>query len=324
MSEFEDPTTTLIRLLKSNLQVVKDDGSIADVEVSREWQGSEAFRGCEGQVTIGLFDSLDQKLELSGKTRKRTSTLRVKIWTTEQTGATENSRVLRNKIVEEVNRVLRQNRARPNQTLYSFYGLSPTSESHSAFCGSNEAAPDAQEEWTQLSVQDYQKLWSSDDDRYELSNCVEGQSAAALFGFKLESREKAVKAIALQFEGYGVVPAGSGVVVKAWNSQLGTWVQAQSSGGEEDQTVSVVLSLDLPDFVDDKGYVWLLVQTANVSDGETPAVLSCDYVGCTVTVNGVTYCDVVGYREVDRVDVKPFVFCTEFTVKSWFFENIGE
>jgi hypothetical protein len=26
---------------------------------------------------------------------------------------------------------------------------------------------------------------------------------------------------------------------------------------------------------------------------------------------------------LDRVDVKPFIFRTEFTVKSWFFENIG-
>jgi hypothetical protein len=59
------------------------------------------------------------------------------------------------------------------------------------------------------------------------------------------------------------------------------------------------------------------------SDGADPAVLQCDYASCVVTVNGITYCDVAGFRNLDRVDVKPFIFRTEFTVKSWFFENIG-
>jgi hypothetical protein len=80
---------------------------------------------------------------------------------------------------------------------------------------------------------------------------------------------------------------------------------------------------DLPNYVDDNGYVWFLARTVYASDGATPATLRCDYVSCTVTVNGITYCDVTSFRDVDRVDVKPFIFRTEFALKSWFFENIG-
>jgi hypothetical protein len=64
-------------------------------------------------------------------------------------------------------------------------------------------------------------------------------------------------------------------------------------------------------------------QTTNACDGQTPAVLNCEYAACTVTVKGITYCDLVSYRDVDRVDVSPTIFRTEFIVKSWFFENIG-
>jgi len=46
-------------------------------------------------------------------------------------------------------------------------------------------------------------------------------------------------------------------------------------------------------------------------------------VNCKVTVNGITYCDVTSFRDVDRIDVKPFIYRTEFALKSWFFENIG-
>jgi hypothetical protein len=46
-------------------------------------------------------------------------------------------------------------------------------------------------------------------------------------------------------------------------------------------------------------------------------------VSCPVTVKGITYCDIVSFHDLDRVDVKPFIFRTEITVKSWFFENIG-
>ena len=80
---------------------------------------------------------------------------------------------------------------------------------------------------------------------------------------------------------------------------------------------------NLPDYIDAEGYVWFLARTTNPSDGLVPAVLQCDYVSCAVTVNGITYCDVASYRNLDRVDVKPFIYRTELVLKSWFIENIG-
>jgi len=50
--------------------------------------------------------------------------------------------------------------------------------------------------------------------------------------------------------------------------------------------------------------------------------LHCDYAECALTVEGITYADIVGYRDEDQVNVKPFIWRTEFTVKSWLFENV--
>ena len=51
-------------------------------------------------------------------------------------------------------------------------------------------------------------------------------------------------------------------------------------------------------------------------------MIYCDYASCTVMINGITYVDVVSYRDADRVDVKPVIFRTEFALKSWLFENV--
>jgi hypothetical protein len=39
-------------------------------------------------------------------------------------------------------------------------------------------------------------------------------------------------------------------------------------------------------------------------------------------VSGIAYVDVVSFRDVDKVDVKPFVWRTEFTLKTWVFEYV--
>jgi len=323
MSEIEDAATTVARLLKTEMRVVKDDGSLATVIVTSEWQNTDAFKNCDGQVTVGLAESTDQKIELSGKTRRRLSFVRVNVWTTDTPGASESSRVMRGKIVEEVNRVVRQNRSKPNETLYDFFNTGPTTQTRKAYSSSSEASPDASG-WTELSSEQYQQLWYSDDARCQISYGENGEYAAVLFGFKVESREKAVKKIVLSFEGYGTAPSGDGVAVKVWNHEASAWQNAQTGGaGGTDETITVMLVSDLPNYIDDEGYVWFLARTLNASDGSTPAVLYCDYTYCTVTVNGVSYCDIAGFRNLDRVDVKPFIFRTEFTVKSWFFENIG-
>lgn len=324
MSEIEDPAATLARLLKTNLRVVKDNGALANLTVTSEWQSSEAFKGLDGQVTVGLAESADQKLELSGKARRRLQVLRVNVWATEQAGASESSRVMRGKIVEEVNRVVRQKRGRPNETTYDFFNLGAANLTHKAYFGNGEASPYTSGAWTELASDEYLKLWTSDENRTQLSVDGDGEYAAVLFGFKLESREKTAKKIVLSFEGYGTAPSGNGVTVKAWNNESFAWENAQSGGaGGSDEIIAVNLTQNLPCYISEDGYVWFLARTTNPSDGVAPAVLHCDYVCCMVTVNGITYCDIVSYRDVDRVDVKPFIFRTEFTVKSWFFENIG-
>jgi hypothetical protein len=230
---------------------------------------------------------------------------------------------MRGKIVEEVNRVIRQNRTKPNVAVYDFFNTGSLSQAHRAYGGNSEAAPYASA-WLEMSSSQYQQLWYSDDERCEVSYGGDGEYAVMLFRFKIESRAKTVKKIALGFEGYGTAPSGDGVEVKAWNSVAAAWQNAQAGdAGGEDEVMTVTLVADLPDYVDADGYVWFLARTLYASNGASPATLRCDYVHCTVTVNGVTYCDILSFRNVDRVDVKPFVFSTEFTVKSWFFENIG-
>jgi hypothetical protein len=323
MSEIEDAATTVARLLRTEMRVVKDNGALATVSVTSEWQNTDAFKNCDGQVTVGLAESTDQKIELSGKTRRRLSFVRVNVWTTDTPSASESSRVMRGKIVEEVNRVVRQNRSKPNETLYDFFNTGPATQAHKAYSSNSEAAPDASG-WTELSSEQYQQLWYSDDDRCQISYGENGEYAAVLFRFKVESREKTVKKIVLAFEGYGTAPGGNGVAVKVWNHEASAWQNAQTGGaGGTDETITVTLVSDLPNYIDDEGYVWFLARTLNASDGATPAMLYCDYACCAVTVNGVSYCDIAGFRNLDRVDVKPFIFRTEFTVKSWFFENIG-
>jgi hypothetical protein len=227
------------------------------------------------------------------------------------------------KFVEEVNRVVRQNRSKPNETLYDFFDTGPPTQTHKVYRSNSEISP-YDSGWVELSSEQYQQLWYSDDDRCQVSYGENGDYAVMLFRFKVESREKTVKKIALAFEGYGTAPSGDGVSVKVWNHEAGAWQSAQMGGaGGTDETITLTLASDLPDYIDDEGYVWFLARTLYASDGSTPAVLYCDYVCCTVTVNGITYCDIAGFRNLDRVDVKPFIFRTEFTVKSWFFENIG-
>jgi hypothetical protein len=323
MSETEDAATTVTRLLRRGMRVIKDDGGLANVNVTSEWQNAEAFKNCDGQVTVGLAESTDQKIELSGKTRRRLSLLRVNVWAADAPGASESGRVMRGKIVEEVNRVVRQNRNKPNETVYDFFNTGPPTQTHKAYGGSGEASPYAQG-WTELSSGQYQQLWYSDDERCQVSYGGEDEHAVALFRFRVESREKTVKKMVLAFEGYGTAPGGNGVTVKVWNHVAGAWQNAQTGGaGGTDEAITITLVSNLTEYIDADGYVWLLARTVNPSDGATPAALYCDYVHCTVTVNGITYCDIVGFRDVDRVDVKPFIFRTEFTVKSWFFENIG-
>ena len=62
MSETEDATTTTARLLRTKMYVTKDNGALATVSVTCEWQNTDAFKNIDGQVTVGLAESTDQKI----------------------------------------------------------------------------------------------------------------------------------------------------------------------------------------------------------------------------------------------------------------------
>jgi len=324
MSELEDPVTTVIRLLSKNMRVVKDDGAIASIYVSKEWYDRQLFKNYDGQITVGLAESRDTKIEMSGRIRRRLGSLRVNVWATDRPAQVDTGRVTRNKMVEEVNRIVRENRTIPNQTCYDYAGLGhPEGDPHKAFQAgaSSELAP-GNVGWTELTNLEYQGIWYSDDTRYSKSHNVNLEYTLMLFRFKVESREKTVKKIVLAFEGYGTAPGGNGVTVKVWDHVNEVWEEAQTGIGGADETITITLTSNLTDYIDDNGYVWLLARTTNASDGTTAAILYCDYVSCTVTANGITYLDVVSFRDVDRVDVKPFIFRTEFVLTSWAFEKV--
>jgi hypothetical protein len=324
LSELEDVVATVIRLLSKNMLVVKDDGNIAQIHVSSEWYDRELFKNYDGQITVGLAESQDQKVEMSGRIRRRLGTLRVNVWTTDKTASSDSGRVMRKKMVEEVNRIVRQNCNKPNETMYDFRGIGQPIGTHKAYsvASASELAP-KHASWTELVNADYEKVWYSDDVRYSKGADVDGEYALALFRFKIDGGEKAVRKIVLMFEGYGVAQGNLyGVTIKVWNHVAEIWENSQTGTGTADETLAITLNSNLADYVDSDGYVWLLARTTDPSDGMSSAMLYCDYVNCTVTVNGIAHLDVISFRDADIVDVKPFIFRTEFSLKSWCFENI--
>jgi hypothetical protein len=311
----EDPVTTVVRLLQKNMHLVKDDGSLATVYVSKEWYDQALLKNYEAQVTVGLQHSDDKKLSLSGAMRRRLAFLKLNAWSSD--------RDIREKLREEINRIIREKRTMPNVTGYDFVGVGPPTGTHKAFqIGLGIEPAPGSVSWIELSAAEYQKLWYSDDDRYSKSHDVNGEYAMMLFRFKIESKLQTVKKIVLSFEGYGTAPAGNGVTIKVWDHVNEVWENAQVGTGGADETISITLTSDLTDYIDDDGYVWLLARTTNPSDGTTAAVLYSDYGLCSITVNGITYCDVVSFRDLDQVRFKPFLWRTEFMVKSWLFENV--
>jgi hypothetical protein len=315
MSEVENPVDTVVRLLSKNMWVVKEDGSLASIIASKEWYDRELFKNYDGQITVGLVESRDTKIDMSGRLRRRVGSLRVNVWSQDM--------LTRQKMVEEVNRIVRQNRNKPNETLYYFAGVGQATGTHKAYNAGSATEPTPEHaSWNELTHVEYEKIWYSDDNRYSKSHNVNGEYALMLFRFKVDSREKTVKKIVLAFEGYGTAPAGNGVTIKVWNHVTQAWQNAQNGTGGADETITITLTSLLTEYIDDSGYVWLLARTTNPSNGTTPVILYCDYACCTVTVNGITYLDIVSYRDADRVDVKPFIFRTEFTLKSWSFEDV--
>lgn len=317
MTSFEDPVTTVVRLLSQNMHLMQDDGGLASVYCSKEWYDQELLKNYDAQVTVGLQRAEDQKLTLNAINRRRLSFLKVNGWSS--------NRDVRDRLREEINRIIREKRTVPNVTGYDFAGLGyPSGDPHKAYYGKSIFCllPPTAPEWNELAAADYEKLWYSDDNRYSYSHDDSPKYAMMLFRFKIESREQTVKKIVLSFEGYGTTPTGNGIVIRAWNDASSSWDQSASGWAGEDEIITITLTSNLTNYIDENGYVLLLAETIYGAEGEGPATIYCDYVSCTVTVNGITYCDVVGFRDLDQVRVKPFLWRTEFIVKTWMFEKV--
>jgi hypothetical protein len=329
LSELEDPVATLLRLINSRIRVTKDNGEAAKLLASEAAFDRELLlKEYDAQVTLQIDPVLgvqDQKLNLSGSKRRQLHFFKCTVHTIDKVipGA-DAGRVMRNKVTEQIKAIIRENRTLPYQTTYNFAGIGyPEGDPHKAYAAgaASELAPSAAG-WAELSTADYQGIWYSDDVRYSKSVAVNNQYGLMLFRFKIGPREQCVKSLVLSFEGYGTAPSGNGVTVKVWNHVAGAWQYPQYGTAGTDETLTITISANWTDYIDSDGYVWMIARTTNPSNGVTPAVVYCDYVQLTVQVRGITNCDVVSYKPIDIVEVKPFLFKTEFVLKGWAFENI--
>jgi len=309
----ENPVETVMRLLEKNIEVRKDDGSRAAIYVGKEWYDRELFTNYDGQITVDLAESRETKLEISGHLRRRLGTLRVNVWAAE--------RLMRDKIVEEVIRVVREHCTNPCDVAYDFKYATRGGDSRAYEAIGGEPAPTSGE-WAELSNVDYEKIWASDDVRLYKSHRVAGEYPCFMFKFKIENKREVVKKIVLLYEGYGLAYAGNGITIKAWNHVAEAWQLTATGTWLQDQEVKITIEENISDFIDDDGYVYLFARTTNPGTDTNSAALYCDYVSCALTVDGITFLDVDFYRSADRVDVKPFIFCKEFRLKSWLFERV--
>lgn len=330
MSELEDPIATLLRLINSRIRVTKDNGDAAKLLASEAAFDRELLlKEYDAQITLQVDPVLgvqDQKLNLSGSKRRQVHFLKCTVHAIDKVApGADAGRVMRNKVNEQIKAIIRENRTLPYQTAYNFAGLGyPSGNPHKAYsAGADSELPPSSASWAELSSADYQGVWYSDDVYYSKSVGVNNQYGLMLFRFKIGPREQCVKSLVLTFEGYGTAPGGNGVTAKVWNHLVGAWQYPQYGTGPVDETLTITISVNWTDYIDADGYVWMLAKTTNPSDGVTPAVLYCDFAELTVQVRGITNCDVVSYKPMDIVDVKPFLFKTEFVLKSWAFEEIS-
>lgn len=323
MPNVEDSITTLGRLLSNSMRLVKDDGSVGNVYVSKEWFDRDLMKTYDAQVTVGLGGSLDRKIGFSGSKRLTVDSPRVNVWVLEKLGATQSSRRIRDKMRQEIKRIIREKRTKPNITEYTFWNLGTSSTTHKAFEAAATGAPPPDDDgWSEISGVGYNKIWYSDDDRHSKSVNVNFQYALLLFRFKIGAKSDVLTKIVLSFEGYGTSPSSNGASIVVWDFSTSTWTNLQAGGAGSDQTLTITLTSNFINYVDADGYLFLLAGTSNPSNGVTPAVLYCDYVECEVTTQGIVYVDVVSHRDEDRVDVKPIIWRTEFVLKTWLFETV--
>jgi sugar-specific transcriptional regulator TrmB len=143
--------------------------------------------------------------------------------------------------------------------------------------------------WADLSSMDHQKIWAVDFINYSKSVSVNLQYPMMLFRFKVASEAQTVQKIILSFVGCGTAPDGNGITIKVWNHVASAWQNAASGSDGAKEIVSITLTSNLTNYIDSNGYIWFLARTTNPSNESTAAVINCDHVSCTVTIDGITY-----------------------------------
>ncbi len=143
--------------------------------------------------------------------------------------------------------------------------------------------------WTELSKADYQKIWTVDSVDYSRSASANHQYPMLLLRLKVAKKTHAVHRTRISFVGHGTAPCGGGVTMKVWNHIASSWQDTANSLGEDKETVSLTLASNITNYINSDGFLWVLARTKNPSDGSNPAVINCDYVSCSVNINGITY-----------------------------------
>jgi len=116
---------------------------------------------------------------------------------------------------------------------------------------------------SELTDDEYNQIERSDDVRFSKSTSVNGEYAIMLFRFKCGFPEADVKKVVVKFEGYGTAPAGNGVTMKIWNHVNSAWEHEQTGTGSGDETLTITVTSNVPDYIDDDGYIWVLARRPN-------------------------------------------------------------
>ncbi len=335
MSEAENPVITILRLIESRIRVVKDDGGLARILCSQANYDRELLKDYDAQITVSKTSEpcQAQKHTLDGKLRRRIYSLRATVVTVDKPSSSDAGRVMRDKVLEQLLVIVPENRNLPGRTVYNFYPIDSTSTTHKVYDAAATTEPlPSNTVWAELTNPEYANLWASDDLRHSKSATGNAEFAFILFRFKIgakagesrnEARKQCLKRIVLAFEGFGLSPQGNGVTLKVWDNLAGAWSNPQTGVSGTDETLTITLTSNLINYVNNDGFLYLMARTTNPSNGVSPAMLYCDFVQSTVEVRGITFCDVQSYRDVDVVDVKPFLYTEEIVIVAWLFEAVA-
>ena len=278
--KLENPVVTVLRLIESRLRVVKDDGGLARVLCSQANYDRELLKDYDAQITVSKTAEpcQQQKHTLDGKLRRRIYSLRATITTVDkQNAGSDVGRVMRDKVLEQLLLIVPENRNLPNRTGFYYYPLYDSSITQKAYDAAAEAEPEpSSASWSELDNAEYPKLWASDDNRHSKSAVELNEYAFMLFRFKIaskpgetrnEPRKQCLKQVVLSFEGYGTAPFGNGVTLQVWDNVAGSWSNPQTGTGATDETLTITLTSNLANYVNDDGYLYLMAKTTNPSDG---------------------------------------------------------